>query len=190
MLRERNGNPRFSVTSVPVGQEIAVTPLQLVRAFCVFANDGKLPTPTLRAVDPMNPTDPHSITISERVISARTAQLTRDAMRKVVTDGTGRKANSNLYEIGGKTGTAQVASSTGRGYEPGAYTGAFVAGAPYDDPKLVIACIIHKPDTSKGYYGGIVAEPCAMRVFEQSLMYTGVQPKTDDADDHTAMAGR
>ncbi|MEX2212861.1 MAG: penicillin-binding transpeptidase domain-containing protein [Phycisphaeraceae bacterium] len=186
---ERRWNPTFSVTSVPMGQEVSVTPLQLARGFCVFANDGRLPTPTLRAIDPMNPADPHSIAISERVISARTAQITRDAMRKVVTEGTGRKADSKLYEIFGKTGTAQVASSTGRGYEPNAYTGTFVAGAPYDNPRLVIACVIHKPDVRKGYYGGIVAAPAAMRVFERTLAYMGVKPKSAE-ENQTALAGR
>jgi len=169
-------NPRFSVSSVPMGQEIAVTPLQLTRAFCVFANGGYLVTPTLRAKAPRDPADPRSATVVQRVLSPRTTEITKDVMRKVVTEGTGRKADSKQYAIFGKTGTAQVARKDGRGYEVGAYNGAFVAGAPVDNPRLVIACVIHKPDMRKGYYGGIVAAPAVMRTFEQTLNYMGVPP--------------
>ncbi len=105
-------------------------------------------------------------------------------LRRVITEGTGRKANSKLYDLFGKTGTAQVARTDGRGYEPGAYNSVFLAGAPYENPRLVVACVVHKP-TKKSYYGGIVAAPAAMRVIESSLTYMGVKSNKDrdrDAD--------
>jgi|GEM_PF-295022 len=169
----RSWNPQYSPTSVPMGQEIAVTPLQLCRAFCVFANGGYLVSPTIQAKDP---NDPRSLTVVQRVLSPRTTQITKDIMRQVVTDGTGRKANSSQYALFGKTGTAQIAKKNGGGYEPNAYSGVFVGGAPLDKPRLVIACAIHKPDVKKGYYGGIVAAPAVMHTFEQSLNYLGVAP--------------
>ncbi len=178
VLPLRKWNPRFSVTSVPMGQEISVTPLQLARAFCVFANGGLMVTPTLLARDLNDASDPRNAPIVERVLSAKTANLTKDVLRKVVTEGTGRKADSKFFQIFGKTGTAQVAAKGGRGYEPGAYNGVFVAGAPFNQPRLVVACVIHKPNPSKGYYGGIVAAPAAMRAIEQSLTYMGVKPIT------------
>jgi cell division protein FtsI/penicillin-binding protein 2 len=174
----RKWNPKFSPTSVPMGQEIAVTPLQLCRAFCVFANGGFLVTPTLKAKDDADPSDPRYAAVVQRVLNPATTQTTKDVMRLVVTEGTGRKADSKQYAIFGKTGTAQVARKDGKGYETGAYNGVFVAGAPLDKPRLVIACVIHKPDVKKGYYGGIVAAPAVMRTFEQTLNYMGVKPNS------------
>ena len=166
-------NPRFSVTSVPMGQEVSVTPLQLARAFAVFANGGFLVSPTIVAKDEQ---DPRAVTVVQRVLSPRTTQITKDTMRLVMTEGTGRFANSQQYALFGKTGTAQVAKKNGGGYETGAYAGVFVGGAPLDQPRLVVACVIHKPDPKKGYYGGIVAAPAVTRTLEQSLNYMGVAP--------------
>lgn len=166
-------NPKFSPTSVPMGQEISVTPLQLARAFCVFANGGYLVSPTIIAKDE---NDPHAVTVVQRVLSPRTTQITKDTMRLVMTEGTGRMANSKQYAMFGKTGTAQVAKKNGGGYEPGAYNGVFVAGAPLDNPRLVVACVVHKPDARKGYYGGIVAAPAVMKTIDRTLNYMGVTP--------------
>ena len=169
----RKWNPTFSVTSVPMGQEISVTPLQLTRAFSVFANGGYLVSPTIIAKDE---NDPHAVTVVQRVLSPHTTQITKDTMRLVMTEGTGRMANSKQYAMFGKTGTAQVAKKNGGGYEPGAYNGVFVAGAPLDKPRLVVACVIHKPDARKGYYGGIVAAPAVMKTIDRTLNYMGVAP--------------
>ena len=166
----------YSVTSVPMGQEIAVTPLQLARGFCAFANGGLLVTPTIRRVEPTAATP----RIYDRVLSATTADLTRRVLRRVVTDGTGRRVKDAAYPIFGKTGTAQVPGPGG--YLPDQYTAVFVCGAPMDQPKIVVACIIHRPDKSKGHYGGIVAAPTAMRVVERTLTYMGVPPRDTPSD--------
>ena len=157
----------YSVTSVPMGQEIAVTALQLVRGFCAFANGGMLVTPTIRRLS-----DGREQVVYDRILSARTANITRRALRRVVTDGTGRKAKPSVYQIFGKTGTAQVPGPGG--YLPDRYTAVFVCGAPVDNPRIVVACVIHRPDKSKGYYGGTVAAPAAVRVVDQTLAYMGV----------------
>ena len=166
----------YSVTSVPMGQEIAVTPLQLARGFCVFANGGLLVTPTIRRVAPSE----RGEGVYERVLSTATADLTRRVLRRVVTDGTGRKVKDAAYTIFGKTGTAQVPGPGG--YLPDQYTAVFVCGAPTDAPRIVVACIIQRPDKSKGHFGGVVAAPAAMRVVEQTLTYMGVPPDNGEAD--------
>lgn len=165
----------YSVTSVPMGQEIAVTPLQLARAFCAFANGGLLVHPTIRAKSAED-IQRESI-IQERVISQSAADHTRQVLRRAVVEGTGRKADSKLYDVFGKTGTAQVPDRVKGGYIPDHYTGVFVCGAPYDDPAIVMAVVIHSPNKKKGYYGGIIAAPTAMRVIEQTLPYLGIAPK-------------
>lgn len=168
----------YSVTSVPMGQEVSVTPLQMVRAFCAIANGGVLLTPTVTPVDGpgSRPTPP-----GVRVLEKRIADYTRSVLRRQITEGGGRKADSKLYDLFGKTGTAQLPNLKQGGYYPDQYVSSFIAGAPADAPRLVVGCFIHKPDKSIGHYGGTVSAPAVMRVIEQSLMYLGVPPHTAPA---------
>jgi len=161
---------RYSVSRIPMGHEVAVTPLQLVRAFGVFANDGFLVTPSILALSP------REAPILEKVISTATAHQTRRVLRRVVTEGTGREARSDLYSIFGKTGTAHAPDLKNGGYLENAYVSSFVCGAPVDSPRLVVACVVRKPDPEKGYYGGLVAAPAARRFVEEALLYMQVRP--------------
>ena len=167
---------RYSQSSVPIGQEIGVSALQITRAFCTFANDGLLIRPRVKIAHQNIPPNP----IPVRVLSAAAAAKTRFVLRQVVAEGTGRKANSKLYEIFGKTGTAQLPDFENGGYHQNRYVSSFMAGAPYDQPRLIVGCFIHQPDRAIGHYGGTVAAPAVMRVLEQSLLYLGVPPKTTD----------
>jgi cell division protein FtsI (penicillin-binding protein 3) len=164
----------YSETSVTMGQEVAVTPMQVATAFCVFANGGMLVTPSLIALEPDEPLA--AAPIYERVLSQWAADRTRHVLRRVVTDGTGRKVDSPAFDIFGKTGTAQVPDRKHGGYMEGQYVAGFVGGAPYDHPRIVVACFIQRPDKRKGHYGGIVAGPAVRRVIEQTLVYLGTQP--------------
>ncbi len=160
---------KYTLTSVPMGQEIAVTALQLARGFSAFANGGLLVQPTIRALDPQRPED--RVQIHRRAIDEQTANLTREVLHRVMTEGTGRKANLKTYAMFGKTGTAQMADPVNGGYLEDQYLSAFVCGAPLNDPQLVIATFIQKPDKAKGYYGGIVAAPASAAVMEKALRY-------------------
>ena len=165
----------YSETSVPMGQEIAVTPLQVVRAFAAFANDGLMPAPTIFADHTDQP-------IYQRAIDGPTANATRLLLRRVVTEGTGRKAKSDRYRIWGKTGTAQVADRVNGGFLEDAYTASFVCGAPLQRPKVVVIVVVHQPQKSIGYYGGLVAAPAAKQIVENSLEYLGVPHDADEAE--------
>lgn len=181
-VRPFNRWTHYSVTSIPMGQEVSVTGLQMARAFSVFANGGWLPKPTYLALDPMDAAV--AAADSRPVLKQSTVLEMRQVLRRVVTEGTGKKADSPLYDIFGKTGTAQIAGGKG-GYIPDAYIGSFVCAAPVQNPQVVVECIIRKPDRRKGYYGGTVAAPAARRIIEQTLNYMGVQPnapKDDDSD--------
>ena len=173
MLNPRERWNEYSQTSIPMGQEIGTTPLQLVRAFSVFANDGMLITPTLRAV---NHNTLEAGRMRQRVLDPQVAQLTRDVMRQVVEEGTGRRVNTPQYALFGKTGTAQLPDAVNGGYHQDRYVASFVAGAPYESPRLVIGVFVHDPNKAVGHYGGIVAAPCAQRILEESLLYLGVPP--------------
>lgn len=164
----------YSVTSIPMGQEISTTALQMARAFTTFANEGVMVAPSILAGE-------HAEPVLTRVITGNAADLTKRALRQTVVEGTGRRANSKLYQLWGKTGTAQVASPDRRGYLDGAYTGSFICGAPLDNPRLVVIVTVHQPNPAKGYYGGVVAAPVAKKIVEQSLQYLRVAPDTDEA---------
>lgn len=164
----------YSQTSVPMGQEIAVTPLQMARAFTAFANHGKIVQPSIHACDALTPK-------YTAALNPDVADHTRQVLRRVITEGTGKKANSKLYRIFGKTGTAQVPSPDRRGYLPRTYTGSFICGAPLANPQIVVIVVVHQPDPDKGYYGGIVAAPVAMRIVERTLPYLGIPPDVPDA---------
>jgi len=166
----------YSVTSIPMGQELSVTPLQMVRAFCAIANSGVLHTPTIQPVDyPL-------ANQGRRVLEARIADYTRWVLRRQVTEAGGRKANSKLYDLFGKTGTAQLPDFKQGGYHQDQYVSSFIAGAPVDAPRLVVGCFITKPDKSIGHYGGTVSGPAVMQVIEQSLLYMGVPPHAVGGD--------
>lgn len=175
---------KYSQTSIPMGQEIAVTPLQMMRAYCVFANGGLLIRPRIVAI---NPLDPRPI-VEDRVISRKIALLTRRVMRRVVTQGTGRHARSKLYKIFGKTGTAQLPNHIQGGYYQHKYVASFIGGAPLNDPRLLVGCFIKQPDPKYGHYGGTVSAPVVKAVLDQALTYLGVPHRKDKTTDNTSLA--
>jgi cell division protein FtsI (penicillin-binding protein 3) len=171
----------FSTTSVPMGQEVAVTPLQLATAFCAIVNGGKFIRPRIvRAViDPRGEvvqefTQPQIIS---QVIPPDIAEfMTKTVLVGVVNEGTGGRAKLDRYQVLGKTGTAQIARKDGRGFLPDAYTGSFLGAVPASDPTLVVLVMIRQPQRSIGYYGGTVAAPAVREVMRRSLAYLGVSP--------------
>ena len=107
--------------------------------------------------------------------------IVRDAMAGVVNEGTGKKAKLEKWQVFGKTGTANMAKSNESGYSESEYIASFVAGAPAEDPAVVVLVSIRKPNVKlgKGYTGGTVAAPVAARILEKTLKYLGV-PEADD----------
>jgi cell division protein FtsI/penicillin-binding protein 2 len=179
----------YTQTSVCMGHEIAVTPLQMARAFCAFARDGTLPTLRITAARPWN----QEYVMIHRVLSSDMARTVRDAMRDVMVEGTGRKAQSELYEIFGKSGTAQLPKPGGGGYYEDRYVSSFVGGAPFDDPQIVVLCVIDDPDRSINHWGGAIAGPVVRDIIDETLQYLGIppdkpQPQEPDIAEQVAMA--
>jgi len=168
----------YSLTSVPMGQEIAVTPLQLVTAFCGIVNGGVRVDPTILARSSID-AQSQSTLIYERVLAPDTAAATCRVLRRVVTEGTGRRANSKLYTLFGKTGTAQIADHVNGGYLEDQYDSSFMAAAPLKNPTVAVVCVIHRPLITLGHYGGTVAAPAVKQVIEQTLAYLGVPPQAN-----------
>lgn len=167
---------KYTQTSVAMGHEIGVTPVQMVRAFSAFCTDGWMPQPRIElpvGSDGRVLASPHT-----SVIPASIAHETRSAMEGVLTEGTGRRAQSAVYRMFGKSGTAQLPkpAGQGKGYFEDRYVANFIAGAPFDQPRVVVLCVIDDPDKKKGHFGGSIAGPVVRDVIDESLQYLGVKP--------------
>lgn len=173
-------------TSVCMGHEIAVTTVQMARAFLVFCRDGTMPA--LRIELPGDEAGALAVEQTPvdgvRVLPEPLAQLTREILADVMREGTGRKAQSTLYRIFGKTGTAQLPRPDGRGYFDDRYVSNFVGGAPLAQPRIAVIAVIDDPDKRRGHFGGETAAPLARDVIDETLQYLGVEP--DQTADHGA----
>jgi cell division protein FtsI/penicillin-binding protein 2 len=157
--------------------------MQLVRAFCILANGGRLVRPFLvRAIvdndgkitELKRPPPPVGYIVNPEVAE----WIVRDAMTGVVNEGTGKRAQLEKWQLFGKTGTANIASSDTKGYAENEFVASFISGAPVNDPAIVVLISIRKPNRSlgKGYTGGVVAAPVAAKIIEKTLTYLGVKP--------------
>lgn len=171
---------KHSTDSIAQGYEMLVTPMQMVRAMCTIANGGKLVTPYVVAgtVDAENTLRPIAERVKQRMFTKVIEPETAASIRRVLADipirGTATKARNDKYTVFGKTGTAHRAVNGN--YDQDHYTSSFVGGAPYENPRLVVAFVIHDPDRSKAHFGGIVAAPGASRLLERALTYLQVPP--------------
>jgi cell division protein FtsI/penicillin-binding protein 2 len=160
----------YTQTSVAMGHEIAVTPVQMVQGFCAFARDGSLPQLRLIAKTEK------SVPIVKQAITPEIARITRSILGLVMTEGTGRNSQSDLYDLFGKSGTAQLPRADGKGYFEDRYTASFIAGAPLENPAVVVICVIDDPDKKIAHYGGEVAGPVVRDIIDDTLEYLGVLP--------------
>lgn len=162
----------YTQSSVSFGHEIGVTPVQMARAFAAFARDGTMPALHLTARDD----GPGGVEFRQQVCSPAIAAQVRCVLRDAVLEGTGRPARSDRYEIFGKSGTAQLPRPEGGGYFEDRYVSSFVAGAPCDDPRIVVLGVVDDPDRAHGHFGGVVAGPIVRDIIDQTLEYLGVAP--------------
>jgi cell division protein FtsI/penicillin-binding protein 2 len=163
---------RYTQTSVAIGHEIAVTPVQLVTAFSAFARDGTLAPIRITAED----TSGMPFAFRRRACSVAVADLVRRTLRQVMLEGTGRPAQSQRYQLFGKSGTAQLPDPATGGYHEGRYVSNFIAGAPFAEPRIVVLCVIDDPEKSRGHYGGRVAGPIVRDIIDETLEYLGIPP--------------
>ena len=167
---------RPSPVSIAMGYEMMLTPLQLTRAVCAYANGGWLVQPQVMhgLLTPEGQIDPSlkKSAIRTRAIDEPTSQLIRRIMCDVVYRGTGQKALSRRWNLFGKTGTAHTA--TNGVYNEDNYTTSFVGGGPFENPRVVVAVILHDPDKSLAHYGGTVSAPAAGQILDRTLSYLQV----------------
>jgi cell division protein FtsI/penicillin-binding protein 2 len=181
---------KFSTESVSQGYEIMVTPMQLARAFCAYANGGRLVQPHIvKGV-----LDEHGEVIERtkhetlEMMPEAIDNVTTATMKRILCDvpirGTAVGARSSTWNIFGKTGTAYISQGKA-GYSADKYTSSFMCAAPAENPRLVCVMIVHEPDaeyaTAHGmsHYGGAVAAPGATKALERSLAYLQVPASPD-----------
>lgn len=165
-----------SIGSIAIGQEIGVTPVQMVAAFGALANDGVRIAPHLiREVRDAGGTVVYRAQPEERrVISAETAIALRGMLEGVTLNGTAKKAQLDGYSAAGKTGTAQKIDPRTRRYSATKFVGSFVGFAPVSNPQVVIIVVIDEPGGA--YHGGEVAAPVFREVAEQILPGLDIVP--------------
>ena len=182
-----------SIGSIAIGQEVAVTPVQLVTMVSTIANGGVYlpphilfpgqvdsPTQQSLAAQPFKAGEdlPNPLPDgSHRVISTMAAAQMRKMMEGVVLFGTGKPAQLNGYSSGGKTGTAQKIDPNTHKYSKSMHIASFTGFAPVNNPVISVAVVI---DTPQGdYYGTSVSAPVFAEVAQQVLEYLGVPHDVD-----------
>ena len=165
------------------GQGVAVTPIQLITAYSALINGGYLLKPFV--VESITDSNGKIVKIFKRevlrkVIDENVSERMKKVLVEVVDKGTGRKTRLSYVKIGGKTGTAQVASSSSKGYLKGNYIASFIGFFPERNPKCLMLIIIENP---KGkYYASDVACPCFKRVAEEIMPHIGINPNVKIAE--------
>jgi cell division protein FtsI (penicillin-binding protein 3) len=187
-----------SIGSIAIGQEVGVTPIQLVSMVSTIANGGiylpphvlmpvqmdsgnnqgsaasPLPSPIKPGEELPNPLPPGA----HRVITELTAAQMRKMMEGVVLFGTGRPAQLNGFSSGGKTGTAQKINPETHTYSKTMHIASFAGIAPVNNPVISVAVVIDDPKNGS-YYGTAVSAPVFAEVAQQVLEYLGVPHDTD-----------
>lgn len=163
---------RASIVSLPIGQELSVTTLQLARAFAAIANGGYLVTPhVVQQVISMEGEVLYEFEAQERrrILHEETARLFQQLCHRVVTHGTGSYANILEFRVAGKTGTAQIAKPDGTGYYADRFTTIFAGFAPVSSPRICGVIVVHEP-LIRLHYGGYVCGPVFQKVVRQALI--------------------
>ncbi|HEX2057638.1 MAG TPA: penicillin-binding protein 2, partial [Actinomycetota bacterium] len=167
-----------TIATIPIGQGIAVTPLQMAAAYATLANGGvwvepKLLASTMDGDGKLRPSPPPA---TRRVISEKTARQMARILTGVTRHGTGIEAQIPGYAVAGKTGTAQKPLPTG-GYGD-SYIGSFAGFVPAQRPEIVVLVVLDEPTP---IWGGSTAAPTFKTIAEFALRRLGVSP-TGDAE--------
>lgn len=162
---------KTSISSIPMGQEVGVTTLQLASAISVIANGGQLMKPYI--IDSVHDTQGRLIkqnkpVLIRKVISVDTALRIKKILTGVIEEGTGKLAKVLGFSAAGKTGTAQKLEPNGT-YSHNKFVASFIGFSPAEDPLLTIVVTVDEPHPY--YFGGVVAAPVFQKVASDAIRY-------------------
>lgn len=168
---------KTSPVAIPIGQEVMVTALQLVRAISFIANGGTLVKPhVIERVE-----DVHGVTLRKQTpeqeyvgLEPPIVEVLKETLWRATEQGTGKSARVKGVPVAGKTGTAQKVLPSGKGYSHSSFMGSFIGFAPADHPLLAMVVVLDDPRGA--YYGGTVAAPVFAEVMEPALIHVGYSP--------------
>ncbi|MEZ6132175.1 MAG: penicillin-binding protein 2 [Planctomycetaceae bacterium] len=180
LLRPEADWDEYSLGSVPMGQELAVTPLQLITAHAALANGGRLVRPHLlldATSDQIAPSPLSAVatvdatpSLESIIVDSKIAEwLVQHPMKGVVERGTARSAQLDGLSIFGKTGTAQKPDPETGGYSNTKHICSFVCGAPAENPQVLVLVMVDEPTAQGQHYGGTVAAPTAAQILQFAL---------------------
>ena len=177
MIRRPKDWSALSLASLSIGQELSVTPLQMLVAASAVANGGTLVRPyvarSIKAADGKAARQGSPVQL-RRVITEETARTLTGILKGVVTDGTGKAAAVQGFEVAGKTGTSQkLEHATGR-YSRKKVVASFVGFLPAEQPRLAIVVVIDEPKMLQ--WGGSIAAPTFREIARESLKHLRISP--------------
>lgn len=175
-LKEEKVGP-VELATISFGQRFEVTPIQMITMVSAIANNGKYVKPRL-VKSIINPVTEEKEDLEpeykNQVISEETSKNVLSMMTSVVSEGTGKNARVQGYNVGGKTGTSEDGVNTGK------YVTSFIGVAPTDDPELCILVTLYNPTGSAGHQGGTVAAPVAGRILNEVISYLEIPQKLEE----------
>jgi cell division protein FtsI (penicillin-binding protein 3) len=171
-----------SMGAIPIGYEISVTPLQILRAYSVIANGGFLVRPFVvsEIYSPSGNIIFKAIPETKQILSEKTATIMREILKSVTEEGgTAKTAAVEGNQVAGKTGTARMLDQRTKKYSTDKYVSSFVGFVPADNPKIAMIVVIHEPKGA--IYGGVVAGPVFKKIADEALSYMNV-PRDDSKE--------
>ena len=159
------------LATMSFGQSFQVTPIQMATTVSSLVNGGRRITPHfgVRVLDSDgNEVEEFQYEEKKDIVSEETSATMRMLLESVVSEGSGKNAYIEGYEIGGKTATSQTLPRSAN-----KYISSFIGFAPADDPQVLGMCIIYNPQGV--YYGGTIAAPVIREIFENILPYLGIE---------------
>ena len=171
-LKEDKVGP-VELATISFGQRFEVTPIQMITMVSTIANKGRYVKPrVVKAIINSETGEKQEIEpeYKNQVISEESSQEVLSMMTSVVSEGTGKNARVQGYNIGGKTGTSEDGVNTGK------YVTSFIGVAPTDNPEICILVTLYNPTGESGHQGGTVAAPVAGKILNEVIDYLEIEP--------------